>query len=204
MLIHKDDDVSAWVTGIKSSMVGMCEDSFVIPIIALFYNDAATGNILESKRRTWIELAAIEQRRQIKVGLSWSSFRERMSGLFESWRDRMEIRIREWRNRPPVEAMDQCLGAPEFEILKYLHNLTEHMAAWSTFPDKFLPQEQLPKRFVDVKGQLDAPLSVYDSLCRIQEVADAFIPAEMQRTMFAVLLSEIMIQPQQRNRAHRE
>ena len=81
MLIHKDKHVSAWVTGIKSSMVGMCEDSFVIPIIALFYNDAATGNILESKRRTWIELAAIEQRRQIKVGLSWSSFREWLSGF---------------------------------------------------------------------------------------------------------------------------
>jgi hypothetical protein len=196
--------VSTWVTSIKSRMAGMCEDSFVIPMIALFYNNAATADILESKRRTRLELDAIKDRRQILAGLPWSSFREWLSGLLKSWRDRVKVRIRVWRRRPPVNAMDQCLGTPEFEFLTYLHNLTERMAAWSAFPEKHLPPEQLPKRFVDAKGYLDAPLSLYDNLCRIQEAADAFIPAEMQRTMFVVLLSEIMHQPELQNPAHRE
>jgi hypothetical protein len=88
--------------------------------------------------------------------------------------------------------------------LKYLHNLTERMAAWRAFPDKHLPSDQLPKEFVDVKGLLDAPLSEYETLCRIQETADAFIPAEMQRTMFAVMLSEMMRKPEQRAYARGE
>jgi hypothetical protein len=64
--------------------------------------------------------------------------------------------------------------------------------------------DQLPKEFVDVKGLSDAPLSAYERFCRIQETADAFIPAEVQRTMFAVMLSEMMSQPQQASRAHTE
>jgi hypothetical protein len=78
------------------------------------------------------------------------------------------------------------------------------MAAWRAFPDKHLPADQLPKEFVDLKGLSDAPQSAYERLCRIQETADAIIPAEMQRTMFAVMLSEIIGQPDLRTSAHRE
>jgi hypothetical protein len=41
-------------------------------------------------------------------------------------------------------------------------------------------------------------------LCRIQETTDAFIPAELQRTMFAVMLSEMMRKPEQRAHARAE
>ena len=204
MLIHKDKFVTKWVTGIKSRMAGMCEDGFVVPLIALFYNDAATADILESKRRTRLQLAAIEQRSQALARVPWYSVIERVRTHLTSWRERMVVRIGLWRHELAEGAMNSCLSSPEFEFLKYLHKLTERMAAWRAFPDKHLPTDQLPKEFVDLKGQLDAPLSAYERLCRIQETADAIIPAEMQRTMFAVMLSEMMGQPEQRTPAHRE
>ena len=204
MLIHKDKFVTKWVTGIKSRMAGMCEDGFVIPLIALFYNDAATADILESKRRTRLQLADIEQRSQALARVPWYSVIERVRIHLTSWRERMAVRIGLWRHELAEGSMNSCLSSPEFEFLKYLHKLTERMAAWRAFPDKHLPTDQLPKEFVDLKGQLDAPLSAYERLCRIQETADAIIPAEMQRTMFAVMLSEMMGQPEQRTPAHRE
>ena len=204
MLMHKDKFVTKWVAEIKARMTGMCEDGFVIPMIALFYNDAATADIMECKRKMRLELAAIEQRHGMLARLPCYSIFERLSGCFASWRDRMAVRIWVWRHQPDEEAVNKCLGSPEFEFLKYLHKLTERMTAWRDFPDKHLPPVMLPKEFVDIKGHLDAPLSAYDNLSRIQETADALIPAEMQRTMFAVMLSEMMCQPEQRTPAHRE
>ena len=204
MLIHNEKFVTKWVTGIKSRMAGMCEDGFVVPLIALFYNDAATADILESKRRTRLKLADIEQRLHPLARVPWYSVAERLSMYLTSLRERIAVRIGVWRHELSEEAMAQCLRSPEFEFLKYLHKLTQRMTTWRAFPDKHLPLDQLPKEFVDVKGPTDAPLSAYERLCRIQETADAFIPAEMQRTMFAVMLSEMMGQPEQPTRAHAE
>ena len=204
MLMYKDKFVNKWVTGIKSQMSGMCEENFVVPVIALFYNDAATSVILNSKRKMRIELAAIEQRHQTAKRVPWHFVGERLRAWVTRWRERMAVRIGVWRQQLPEEAVSKCLSSPEFEFLKYLHNLTERMAAWRAFPDKHLPSDQLPKEFVDVKGLLDAPLSEYETLCRIQETADAFIPAEMQRTMFAVMLSEMISKPEQRAHARGE
>ncbi len=204
MLMHKDTFVAKWVAVIKFRLAGMCVDGFAIPLIALFYNEAATVDILESKRRTRLELAAIEQRRQMLAHVPWYSVIERISMYLTSWRDRIVVRIGLWRHELPEESMDCCLNSSEFELLKYLHKLTERMAAWRAFPNKHLPADQLPKEFVDLKGRLDAPQSAYERLCRIQETADAIIPAEMQRTMFAVMLSEIIGQPDLRTPAHRE
>jgi hypothetical protein len=193
--MHKDKFITKWVAEIKSRMAGMCEDGFVVPIIALFCNDAATADILESKRGAQLELAAIshiEQRSKKLPSVPWYCVVERLSLCLRSWHKRMVVRIRIWRYQPPEEAIDRCLSSPEFEFLKCLYKLTERMAAWRAFPDKHLPPNQLPKEFINVKGPTDAPLSAYERLCRIQETADAFIPAEMQRTMFAVMRSEMM------------
>jgi hypothetical protein len=204
MLLHKDKFVTKWVVGIKSRMAGMCEDGFVVPMIALFYNDAATADVLESKRRTRLELAAIEQQSQALARVPWYSVLKRLNVSVSSWRKRIAVRIKVWRHQPAEDAMDRCLASPEFDFLKYLYKLTERIAAWRAFTEKHLPAEQLPKEYVDVKGPLDAPLSAYERLCRIQETADAFIPAEMQRTMFAVMLSEMMGQSEQPTAAHAE
>ena len=205
MLMYKDKFVNKWVTGIKSQMSGMCEENFVVPVIALFYNDAATSAILNSKRKMRIELAAIEQRHPTAKRVPWHFVGERLRAWVTRWRERMAVRIGVWRQQLPEEAVSKCLSSPEFEFLKYLHNLTERMAAWRAFPEKHLPPDQLPKEFVDVKGQLDAPQAVYEHLDRIQEAVDAFIPAEMQRTLCALMLSKMMKQPdEQLQPSHKE
>jgi hypothetical protein len=180
----------------------MCEYGFLIPVIALFYNDTATVDILESKRRIRFDLAAIEQESQKLKHLPWYFVFERLGIYLTSWRNRMAVRIRVWLHEPSVEAIDRCLSSPEFEFLKYLHKLTERIAAWHAFPDKHLPLNHLPNEFVDLKGQLDAPHAVYERLNRIQEALDAFIPAAMQRTMCVLMLSKIMRQSDQELLSH--
>ncbi len=202
--MHKDEFVTKWVTAIKLRMAGMCEDDFIVPLIVLFNNEAATVDILESKRKIRLKLDAIEQRRLMLAHLPWYSVGKRLSGYIASWRDRIAVRIGVWRRQLPEDTINQCLGSPEFEFLKYLFKLTERMAAWRAFPEKHLPLDQLPKEFVDLKGPSDAPHAAYERLCMIQEEMDALIPAEMQRTMCALMLSQLMKQPEQQIPAHKE
>ena len=204
MLMHKDQFVAKWVAGIKSRMAGICEDGFMVPMIALFYNDAATADILESKRKMRLQLAAIEHRLQMLARVPWYHVADRLGAYLTSWQERIAVQIGVWRHQPAEEAMNRCLSSPEFEFLKYMHKLTERMAVWRAFPAKHLPTDQLPQEFVTLKGQLDAPQVAYGHLCRIQEAMDAFIPAAMQRTMCVVMLSKIMGQPDQLIPAHKE
>jgi hypothetical protein len=204
MLMHKDKFASKWVTGVKMHMASMCEDGFVLPFIALFYNDTSTSDILRSKRTERLKRAAVEQRFQTLAHMPWHSMSVWLSVHLTTWRDRAMDLIQLWRRHLSEEAIHNCISCPEFEFLKYLHKLTERMAAWRAYPDKHLPPSKLPVEFCDINGPLDAPFSVYERFHQIRETADAFIPAEMQRTMFAVMLSEMMSQPEQPTRAHRE
>ena len=197
MLMHKDQFITKWVAGINARMADMCEDSFIIPMIALFYNDAATIGILESKRKLQRDLGAIVQRSQNLARVPWYSFGERLKAHVTLWRERMAVRIGVWRHQLSDDAINRCIGSPEFEFLKYLHKLTERIATWHVFPDKYLPSDKLPKDFVDVKGLLDAPQAVYNHLYRIEEVVDALVPVDLQRTMCAVMLSKFMTQREQ-------
>jgi hypothetical protein len=202
--MHKSHFISQWVVAIKNRMASMCEDGFVLSVITLFYNDVATDCILEWKRNTRLELAAIEKRSQDLAHIPWYAVGKRFMGHLKVWRDRIAVRIGVWLQEPSEDSLNRCMGSAEFEFMKYLHKLTERMAAWRTFSEKHTPLDQLPAQYVEVKGYLDAPHAEYAHLCRIQEMADAFIPAEMQRTMFAMMLSEKMGHAQPLQPSHRE
>jgi hypothetical protein len=204
MLMHRGEFVANWMVGIKTRMARMCKEGYVMAIILLFYNDAATEDILESKRKLRLERAAIDDYSHRLARIPWCSVGEWLSGHLKMWRQRIAVRIRLWFYEPSEEALYQCLNSPEFEIMKYLHKLTERMTAWRAYPHKELPSDQLSAQFLEVKGALDAPHAEYERLCRIQEMADAFIPADMQRTMFALMLSEKMGQTRPLKPSHRE
>ncbi len=173
-------------------------------IIALFYNDAASEDILKSKHKLRLDRAAIEQQSHMLARIPWYSVFERLRRYKMIWQDRLAVRFRIWRYQPSEEALNRCLVHPEFEFLKYLHRLTERMSVWRAFSNKHLPVEELPQEFVEVKGAMDAPHAEYERLCRIQEMADAYIPADMQRTMFVMMLSEKMGQNQTLKPSHTE
>ena len=192
MLMYKDKIISKWVAEIIKQTEGMCEDSYVIPLILLFYNDIATVNILELKRKMRLELNAIELRFQMLAHVPWYHISARLKMFLQSWQDRLAVHIGVWRHELLDKDVKQCLERPEFEFLKYLYKLSERVAAWRAFHNKHLPSDQLPKEFIDIKGLSDAPKATYDHLCSIQETVDAFIPAELQRTLCAVMLSKFI------------
>ena len=78
------------------------------------------------------------------------------------------------------------------------------MGAWRLFADTHPPVNELPAEFCTVKGPSDPRQAEYSTLCRIQEMADSLIPVEMQRTMFAMMLAEKMVNVQQPSPSHRE
>lgn len=204
MMMHKDTFVTKWVVSITNRMVGMCEEGFAVPIIALFYNDAATADIITSKRDQRLMQAAFAKQAQQIAQLPWYSVSLRARHYLSLLRQRVAFRISIWRFQPSADAVRRCLECPEFEFLQYMHKLTQRMAAWRLFPQKQLRLNQLPAEFRVVKGPSDAPQEEYAHLCRIQEMADALIPVDMQRTMFAVMLSEKLTAGRSLTPAHRQ
>jgi hypothetical protein len=204
MLMHKDVFVTKWAVGItaQAQMAGMCEGKFVIPVIALFYNDAATADMPKSKLNTQLKLASFTHRAQTLSQMPRYSLGTHIVQSFKLWRERLTFRLSIWRSQPPPEANDQFLESSEFKFLQYLYTLTLRIQAWRTFDKKHLPAEQLPTQFRKVKCPYDPlePQAEYSFLCRVQELADSFIPADM----FAVMLADKLASGRQLSPSHRE
>ena len=202
--MHKDFYVTKWVVGITTRMVGMCEEGFVIPVIVLFYNDVASADVLKSKLDLQRKLASFAERVQSLRRLPWYSVGTRIKQSLVLLRERIALHISAMRMQPHEGAINKCLESAEFKFLQYLHKLTQRMRAWRSFADKHLPVDQLPAEFRTVKGPSDPPQAEYSFLCRIQEMADSFIPQEMQRTMFSLMLAEKLASSRQLSPSHRE
>jgi hypothetical protein len=89
--MHKSEFITNWVVGIKTRMASMCEEGYIMTIIALFYNDAATEDILESKRKLRLERAAIEHYSYMLARIPWYFFGKRLSGHLKMWRERIAV-----------------------------------------------------------------------------------------------------------------
>lgn len=66
------------------------------------------------------------------------------------------------------------------------------MAAWRSFPKKHMPVHELPAEFRDVKGLMDAPHAEYSRLVHVQDMIDAFISKDLQRTLLVAVLAQKM------------
>ena len=64
------------------------------------------------------------------------------------------------------------------------------MSTWRSFPKKNLSWNDLPAEFRDMKGLADPPHAEYSHLVEMQEMVDAYISPEMQRTLCIVMLAE--------------
>jgi hypothetical protein len=100
--------------------------------------------------------------------------------------------------------IDEALESSEFEFLRYLHKLTDRMNAWRSFGDKHLSPEHLPAEFRVMKGPSDPPQAEYSYLVQMQDLADSFIPRDLQRTMFVVMLAEKLVSARMMAPAHKE
>jgi hypothetical protein len=204
MLMHKDTFVTKWVVSITTQMVGMCEEGFMIPIIALFYNNVSTADILKCKRESRMKSASFTQQAQRLKQLPWYSWFSCVGGYIRLMHNRISHKISIWRLQPSVEDVQRCLESPEFHVLTYLHKLTHRVSSWRSFSGKHLPFDQLPLEFRVVKGPTDPPHAEYSHLARVQDLINAFIPKEMQNTMLAILIAEKCSHDRQLEPLHRE
>ncbi len=78
------------------------------------------------------------------------------------------------------------------------------MSSWRSFSKKHIPWHDLPAEFQNVKGPADPPHAEYSNLVEIQDMVDAFISPEMQRTHYIMLLAEKLTIARQLEPAHRE
>ena len=203
MRLHKDIFVTKWVLSITSRMAGMCEESFAIPIIALFYNDVTSMDILKRKREMRIQIELFNQQLIYLRQRRWYEISSRISGYIKLWWNKLKFHFSIWRQQLPAEAVNQCLQCPEFEFLQYLHKLTERMSSWSSFREKHLPPDRLSAEFRAVKGHSDPPHAEYSYLVQVQSLADAYISRELQQTMFTVMLAEHLARSQSLTPSHR-
>jgi hypothetical protein len=182
----------------------MCEENLVVPIIAMFYNESATFDILKCKRSAAnSSVSLLEQWDDLKR-LPWYRIGSRFIRSCELIWAKLRLRYSESNYQPNDEAVSQCLGKPEFQFLKYIHKLFERMAHWKSFSDKDTPYENLPLEFRRVLGPLDPPHAEYSHLVQMKEFADAYMSPSMQQTLFVLMLSEKLMVARQLEPSHRE
>jgi hypothetical protein len=203
MMMYKHTFVSAWIVSILKELGGMCEENFVVPIIAMFYNDSSTFHILNCKRSAASSRASLLEQRNDLKHLPWYRIGTRFIRVCELKWAKLRLQFSEARYNPNVEAVSKCLDKPEFQFLKYIHKLFERMTVWRSFSDKDLPYEELPLEFRSVLGPLDPPHAEYSHLVQIKEFADAFMSPNMQQTLFVLLLSEKLQIARQLDPSHR-
>jgi hypothetical protein len=173
-------------------MAGMCEESFMVPIITMFFNDAATFEILDCKRSERISRASfLEQQDSIKR-LPWYLIGTKFVLSLKLRWAKLQLQFSTSRYQPNSQQFRGCLQEPEFQFLKYLHAVAERMSHWSTFAGKNMSHEKLPQEFHNILGPSDPPLAEYSHLVGLQEFADAYISPKMQQTLFIVMLAERM------------
>ncbi len=202
--MHKDAFITKWVVAINTRMVGMCQEGFVIPIIALFYNDAATANILKCKRDARMQAVAFAKELHAVQQLRWYCVASRIRGYMRVLWKRILSKISIWQLQPPAEDVQRCVERPEFQVLTYLHKLTQRMSSWRSFLGKRPDFEHLPAEYRITQGPTDPPHAEYSHLVRVQELIDAYIPKELQTTMLAVLVAEKCTHARQLEPSHRE
>lgn len=173
-------------------MAGMCEESFMVPIITMFFNDAASFDILGCKRSERISHASfLKQQDNIKL-LPWYLIGTRFVQSLKLRWAKLQVRFSTSRYQPNTKTFRSCLQEPEFQFLKYLHVLAERMVHWSTFTGRNLSLEKLPQEFHNILGPSDPPHAEYSHLVQLQEFADSYISPKMQQTLFIVMLAEKM------------
>jgi hypothetical protein len=77
------------------------------------------------------------------------------------------------------------------------------MSAWREFPKKQVPVHDLPAEFRDVKGLMDPPHAEYSRLVDLQEMIDAFVSKDMQRTLLVKMLADKMNLVREAEPSHR-
>jgi hypothetical protein len=185
-------------------MVGMCEEGVVIPIVTMFYNEAATADILKCKRDAQEHSASFDKRFRTLKQLQWYSVLSRVKGFAKLLWERVVYKISVWQLQPDDEDVQRCLESPEFRVLTYLHKLTHRMASWRSFSAKRLDLKKLPSEFRIAKGPTDPPHAEYSHLVRIQDLINAYIPKDLQNTLLAVIIAEKFTHARQLDPAHRE
>lgn len=165
----------------------MTEEGFIIPILSMFYNDASSVEILKRKWDRRKQSVMFDQEMHL---LKNSRLYSRFVGYISLFFRRFAHSVAMWRYQPNSEVVERCLESPEFQILVYVHKLTQRMAAWRSFPNKHTPFEDLPAEFRFVKGPSDPSHAEYKHLVRVEEMVNAYIPQELQKTMFITMLAE--------------
>jgi hypothetical protein len=89
-------------------------------------------------------------------------------------------------------------------FIRYVHKLKERMSVWRLYKEKMTPIEDLPAEFGEVKGPADAPFAEYSDYVDLEDMLNAQLSPEMQRTLFVQLFAEQLNIAREIEPRHRE
>lgn len=195
--------VSTWMASILKEMGVACEESFVVPLISMFYNVTSSSDILGCKRSARVRLASLSEQMDNLNQLPWyligTRFSKSCQFRWTKWRQHFFAS----RYQPESEKVESSLQEPEFLFLKYLHALTERMDQWNAFSNKELSCDKLPEEFCKMLGPLDPPHAEYSHLVELKAFTDSYISPKIQQTLFILMLAEKMNLPRDLDPPHR-
>jgi hypothetical protein len=110
------------------------------------------------------------------------------------WFFKMRLAHRAREYKPSPELVEQCIKAPELNTLVYLHKLSERVERWEQVTSDYLDVDprDLPKEFLEVKGDADPPHAEYAYQANVIHMLEDALPAKVRRVLTGVLFSYFM------------
>jgi hypothetical protein len=189
LLMHRILFLKSWFLSLSARLGSAGTEGVYLSLVTAAFNKDSSAEIYELKRKMRIELEEFK----LKLAESRGKFVSILvAARFWFFKMRLAHRAREYK--PSPELVEQCIKAPELNTLVYLHKLSERVERWEQVTSDYLDVDprDLPKEFLEVKGDADPPHAEYAYQANVIHMLEDALPAKVHRVLTGVLFSYFM------------
>jgi hypothetical protein len=185
-LMHRILFLKSWILDLSVRLGAAGTEGVYLSLVAAVFNKVAAADIYNSKQNMRLELENFK--------LTLTQTRSRIVSFFASirlwfFKQRLSFTARQYK--PSPEVVDECIKAPEIQVLFYLHKLSERVERWEQVSSDYFDVNpaELPKEFREVKGDADPPHAEYAYQTNVIHMLEDALPARVHRVLAALMFS---------------
>jgi hypothetical protein len=184
--MHRILFLKSWILDLSVRLGAAGTEGVYLSLVAAVFNKVAAADIYNSKQNMRLELENFK--------LTLTQTRSRIVSFFASirlwfFKQRLSFTARQYK--PSPEVVDECIKAPEIQVLFYLHKLSERVERWEQVSSDYFDVNpaELPKEFREVKGDADPPHAEYAYQTNVIHMLEDALPARVHRVLAALMFS---------------
>jgi hypothetical protein len=189
LLMHKIVFLKSWILDISARLGAAGTEGAYIPLVLSAFNLVASAEIFQLKRKMRLGIMDSKQSVLQRRGV-FAAFLASM----RTWFHQLRLSYKARQYKPSQKLVEKCMKTPELEALVYLHKLSERVATWEKVSWKYwdVNPKDLPKEFIEVKGEADPPHSEYAYQTNVIHMLEDALPASVHRVLTALMFSYLM------------